>query len=126
VVIVPEEVAKPVHGQASQLAGKPAASAATKGRLYRDDDVPEKHAVTLRIGFSAKVVLVKAEHVGGAVELAIRAIESADLWIAGEQQRDAAARTVERTQSDTQALGERASRASRKSGGLRRDVAGYL
>jgi len=88
VVIVPEEMAKPVHGQASQLAGKPAAAAATKRRLYRDDDVPKKHAVTLRIGFSAKVVLVKAEHVRRAVELAIRAIESADLCVAGQQQRD--------------------------------------
>lgn len=106
-VVMAEEVAQAVDCQARELAGKPPARGAAKGALGRDDDVAEKDAITPRIAFPTQLLLMEAEHVGGAVELAIAAVQRPDLRVAGQKHGHVGACAVEGAQGDAQAPGER-------------------
>ncbi len=97
-MVVAEQVAQAVDGQTSHLAGKPALAAAPESGLDRDGDVAEEDPVTGRVGFSAQFLLVEAEHVGGPVELTVVTVERPYLVVAGEQQGNLAARTIEQAQ----------------------------
>ena len=105
-VVVAKQVAKAVDGQPGQLAKKPALATAPTCGFDGDDDIAKKHAVGSGIRLPAEFLLMKAEHVGGAVELAIVAIKRAHFFIAREQQRDLAAGTVKQTQGQPQARAE--------------------
>jgi hypothetical protein len=86
VVVMPKEMAEPMHGEALQLFAQASPARATAGGLHRDHDVAEKDPVTRRISHAAEFLHLKAQHVGGAVELAKCAVEPADLVVVGEQQ----------------------------------------
>ena len=62
------------------------AACASAGGLHRDHDVAEKNPIAGRIGLAGKLLHVKAQHVGGAIETTKLAIERTDLVIAGEHQ----------------------------------------
>lgn len=97
-VVVPEEVAQPVDRETRELAGKTAARASPQRRLDGDDHVSEKRTLARRIGLAPQILLVKAEDVGGAIELAVAAVELAYLGVAGQEQRYLRARAVESAQ----------------------------
>src|ERR1017187_3334687 len=82
VVVVAEQVAQAVDSQPAELARKPALAAAPERSLDGNDDVAEEYAVGRGVGFAVQFLLMKAEHVGGAIELAVVAIEPAHFLVA--------------------------------------------
>jgi len=78
--------------------GQAPGQSAAKGGFHRNDDVTEEEAVARWVGFATQLLLMKAQHIRGAVELAVVAVESADLVVAGQQDCDLATRAIERAE----------------------------
>ena len=85
-MVVAKQVAEPMYRQAFKLAAQMDAACAPAGGLHRDHDVAEENPIAGRIGLAGKLLHVKAQHVGGAIETTKLAIERTDLVIAGEHQ----------------------------------------
>ena len=83
-VVVAKEVAESVHGQAFEFSSEAGAARTPAGGFHRNHDVAEKNPIASGIGFTLQGLHVKAQYVGGAVEVPEFAIERPDLVIASE------------------------------------------
>ena len=93
-VVVAEQVAQTVNREAGKFTRKPSLAAAANRGFDGNNDIAEQNAIACGIAFPIQLLLVKTEHIGGAIEFAVSVVEPAHLLVASEQHRDLGTRPV--------------------------------
>jgi hypothetical protein len=118
-----KEMAESMYGQTFQFLGKAGRATAAAGGFHRDHDVPQKDAIAGWVSLARKHLHMEAEHVGGAIDTAIRPIERANFVVIGEHQGGGRAAAIQGTQGQAQTEGYHLAygRTDEAAGGLAND-----